>query len=364
MHVLMTADTVGGVWTYACDLVSVYLKSGVDVSLVCLGRRFTESQRSDVRILGKNGPGVFECISTDYKLEWMEDCEEELGRSADFLCKVIEDHAPDILHLNQFCYGALPVGIPKIVVAHSDVISWWHAVYDADPEELDWIHFYRRIVAKGLEKADVVVVPTAWMGEQIQSIYGDISRIRVIPNGSDAQSLDCNKQKCLRAVSVGRLWDAGKQVRMLEQVQTKIPIYVAGDITPPGRETLHHGHSMNGVQYLGALPRDDVRNLLATSKIYIVTSRYEPFGLAPVEAALCGCAVIANDLSSLREIWGDSILYFEQNNPDALSAILDRLAIRQDEIVRAANRARDHALSHLEHKQMAEHYLQLYGEFV
>ena len=36
--------------------------------------------------------------------------------------------------------------------------------------------------------------------------------------------------------------------------------------------------------------------LLARSSIYIATSIYEPFGIAPLEAALCGCAVIANGI--------------------------------------------------------------------
>lgn len=365
MHVLMTTDTVGGVWTYSCDLVSGYLQRGVDVCLVCLGRGFTESQWKDVRFLSDRGPGRFECISIDYKLEWMQDCDDDLAESAEFLYRVILDRSPDLLHFNQFCYGALPVDIPKVIVAHSDVVSWWRAVHGSDPEESAWIRAYRRCVAAGLRGADVVVAPTMWMADQIRCIYGEPSRIQVIPNGSNAAGFAVDRQKHLRAVSMGRLWDEGKQIRMLEHVRTKLPIYVAGDIAPPCEGDMPPLESpIHGVHYLGSLAREDVRALLATSAIYVVTSRYEPFGLAPLEAALSGCAIVANDIPSLREIWGDSIFYFERNNPKALSALLDQLAMEESGVIRAGKQAREFALSHLHYEQMTEQYLQLCDEFV
>ena len=51
------------------------------------------------------------------------------------------------------------------------------------------------------------------------------------------------------------------------------------------------------------------------SAIYLCASRYEPFGLAPLEAALCGCALVLRDLPSLREIWGNSALFFGHRRP-------------------------------------------------
>lgn len=50
---------------------------------------------------------------------------------------------------------------------------------------------------------------------------------------------------------------------------------------------------------------------------------YEPFGIAPLEAALCGCTVVANDIASLREVWGDDALYFD--GPRSLSMLLHQL---------------------------------------
>ena len=43
---------------------------------------------------------------------------------------------------------------------------------------------------------------------------------------------------------------------------------------------------------LGRLSEYELLQFFRESSIYICTSRYEPFGLAPLEAALCGCAVL------------------------------------------------------------------------
>ena len=78
------------------------------------------------------------------------------------------------------------------------------------------------------------------------------------------------------------------------------------------------------IRVLGALAGDELLTLFRESAIYICTSRYEPFGLAPLEAAQCGCAVLANDIPSLREVWGDAALYF--SGADSLSSWLWRLS--------------------------------------
>ena len=42
---------------------------------------------------------------------------------------VVREVQPDLLHLNQYCYGDLAPGVPRVVVAHSDIVSWWVGVH-------------------------------------------------------------------------------------------------------------------------------------------------------------------------------------------------------------------------------------------
>jgi glycosyltransferase involved in cell wall biosynthesis len=53
-------------------------------------------------------------------------------------------------------------------------------------------------------------------------------------------------------------------------------------------------------------------------------SRYEGFGLPPLEALACGTPVVLSDIPVLHEIAGDAALYFPPDDPQALAATLER----------------------------------------
>ncbi|HKH49068.1 MAG TPA: glycosyltransferase family 1 protein, partial [Thermoanaerobaculia bacterium] len=66
--VLMTTDTVGGVWQYSLELARGLGERGIEVALATMGGPINELQRDKVdRIPGLR---VFE---SHHKLEWMED---------------------------------------------------------------------------------------------------------------------------------------------------------------------------------------------------------------------------------------------------------------------------------------------------
>ena len=68
-----------------------------------------------------------------------------------------------------------------------------------------------------------------------------------------------------------------------------------------------------------------MRNLYSRASIYAATARYEPFGIAPLEAAFSRCAIVANDIPSYREIWGESAIYFRTNCADSLAETMREL---------------------------------------
>src|SRR5205814_6907963 len=94
---------------------------------------------------------------------------------------------------------------------------------------------------------------------------------------------------------------------------------------PSATEFSVSAEQAGGVFFKGVQNENQLRQLYARSAIYIATSQYEPFGLAPLEAALSRCAIVASDIPSFREIWGDAAVYFTNNDPDSLQKVLARL---------------------------------------
>jgi glycosyltransferase involved in cell wall biosynthesis len=367
MHALVTADTVGGVWTYARELVTGLVRRGVRVTLVSFGEIPTVEQTDWMQGL----PGL-DYRPTAFRLEWMQDAEADIQASSEYLRSIVSEVRPDVLHLNQYCYGALPTDIPKIVVAHSDVVSWWVAVHGVEPKDSSWMNWYRTVVAEGLAGASVVVAPSAWMLQQTQRHYGQFPQSKVIYNGRNPGLFNPYTSKEDLVVSVGRLWDAGKQVRLLLAHDHRIPVAIIGSQEHPEKrmeEMARSGSSScrparSNVNFHGAQPHPRLAQTLSRASIYAATSCYEPFGLAPLEAALSNCALIANDIPPFREIWGETARYFDTNDAHGLAQAVETLAsnpeLRREYASRALGRARQRYTA----EQMVESYVGLYSEMV
>jgi glycosyltransferase involved in cell wall biosynthesis len=361
MHILLTADTVGGVWTYARELAIGLVRRGMQVTLVSFGEipeprqtRWMEGLRN------------FDFRPTAFRLEWMQDSAPDIDASSEYLLNTIRETEPDLLHLNQYCYGAIDVDLPKIVVAHSDVVSWWHAVHGEDPPDSAWCRWYRETVTNGLRGATAVISPSNWMLQQIERHYLKPRHSIVIYNGLTPQQFNPHGEKENRVTSIGRLWDAAKQVSLLADCSLPWPVTIAGALNCPdhlGAELKKLPGGMT-VELKGPLNCAQVRSLMASTSIYAATSRYEPFGLAPVEAALSRCAIVANDIPSLRELWGETACYFATNDPESLESTVRTLTSDRIQRRHMAELAYQRARRLFNAERMVGEYLDLYESLV
>ena len=74
---------------------------------------------------------------------------------------------------------------------------------------------------------------------------------------------------------------------------------------------------------------------------FIFPSKYEGFGLPPLEAMSYGCPVVCSNAGSIPEVVGDAGVYFDPNNPEDLRMALERVATTDG--LQADLRARGHA---------------------
>lgn len=350
-HVLMTADTVGGVWNYSLELARAVGKHGVHVSLATMGARVTPSQRAEANKLDN-----ITLYESDFKLEWMPEPWDDVDRAGEWLQKLEDLLSPDVVHLNGFCHGSVPFKAPRMVVCHSCVLSWWMAVKQQDAP-IEWLR-YEDAVTEGLQSADMVVAPTKAMLDMACGHYGCPPNSRVIYNGRDAAHFPPLKKEEL-ILSAGRLWDEGKNVAALDAVASELPwpVCVAGESASPVGGAAHQRH----VQGLGYLPADDMANWLGRASIYAAPARYEPFGLSILEAGLAGCALVLGDIPTLKEVWGDAACYVQPDDLNSLQTCLMNM-IRDDSMrAKMAHRARAKALEYTP-ERMAQQYVSAYME--
>jgi glycosyltransferase involved in cell wall biosynthesis len=350
-RVLMTADTVGGVWTYAIELARALRPLGVEVALATMGDPLTTAQREEAR-----SADLLALVEGPYRLEWMADPWRDVAAAGDWLLGLEHHFQPDVVHLNQFAHGALPWTCPRIVVAHSCVRSWWHAVHGADaPAEWDR---YRHVVTDGLRGANRIVAPSQAMLNSVIELYGPLPKCQVIYNGRALPHLRPRDKQPL-ILSAGRLWDPAKNVAALAAASPDLdwPIYVAGEMTSPDNGEARFG-TLHGLGRLGA---KELLPWFERAAIYALPARYEPFGLSALEAAIAGCALVLGDIPSLREIWDQAAVFVPPDDPSELRAALQELIVnpprRQGLAAEAQRRA-----AHYRPERMAAAYCQTYRE--
>ena len=355
MKILMTADTVGGVWTYAVELARALRPHVVQITLATMGARASDEQRAEVSRLAH-----VELHESDYKLEWMPDPWSDTIAAGDWLLALDAKVRPDIIHLNGYAHAALPWSAPALVVAHSCVLSWWRAVKgeDAPPE---W-NAYREVVTRGLRHAALVVAPTAAMLDALRHHYDFSTPARAIHNGRDASefpSRDANDKEPY-ILAVGRLWDAAKNTQALDQVAPNLAwsIRIAGCAAHPAGGS---GATHTNARSLGRLTQTELADAYARAAIYASPALYEPFGLSALEAAFAGCALVLGDIPTLREVWGDAAVYVAPHDAEELTARLTELISNADLRAEMSRRARARA-ARFTPARMADDYMRAYTE--
>ncbi|MGH9513502.1 MAG: glycosyltransferase family 4 protein [Terriglobales bacterium] len=361
MHILVTTDTLSGVWTYTRELVTGLVSRGARVTLVSFGDIFVPGETAWLDSL----PGLEYC-PTAFRLDWMQEGEYDFEQASAYLIELVRERKPDLLHLNHPCYGALAVSTPRVVVAHGDFINWWKAVHGHAPKATQWLRWYRQRLNEGMTQADAVVAPTVWMLDSIRSCYESSKRNAVIYHGRNPILFNPYGKKDDSVLAVGRMWDAGTQLGLLTQHAHSLPISIAASNATgrsshiPIRADVKVAIDETAVSLKGPQTEAQMRALYSRSSTYVTTSRYEPFGIEAIEAAFSRCAIVANDIPSHREVWGDAALYFRSNDASSLADTLRRLSEDRDLCRTYANRSFRRAHDCFTANRMMDEYVALY----
>lgn len=346
----MTADTAGGIWTYALMLAEALAPHGIEIVLATMGRLPDLRQR---RAAAKH-PNV-SLTTSSYRLEWMDQPWSDVQAAGQWLLELESIVQPDVVHLNGYAHAALPWSRPTLVVAHSCVLSWWRVVLGAEAPA-SW-NRYRTALREGLASADLVVTPSHAMLAELQSEHGTLRQACVIPNGTDPERFWIAAKEPF-ILSAGRLWDEAKNVAALDRVAGRLswPVYVVGDSRHPDGTARVYAHA----KVLGPMAQEVLGAWMACAAIYALPARYEPFGLSVLEAALSGCALVLGDIPSLRENWGDTALFVPPDDEKALAETLLDLARDPDQRRRLAQTSRARARAEFGLDRMGSSYLAAY----
>ena len=308
-RLLMTTDTVGGVWTYSLTLAAGLASAGIEVILAVHGPPPDRAQRAAAAALPNTT-----LVTSGVELEWRDGRGAPDRAALSALAGLERRFQPDLVHLNGYRDALVDWSVPVVIVAHSCVRSWWRACR-SEALPASWAA-YGSAVEAALARAASVIAPTHAFLAELEACYGRLPAARVIHNGTTSPV--ASRQREPVVLTVGRLWDEAKNLRLLERVAADIawPVQVIGD--PPARRGA-------ALDWRGRLPPADVHAAMAGAGIYCAPALYEPFGLAVLEAAARGAPLVLSRIPSLVELWDDAALFVDPHDHETLKVALDRL---------------------------------------
>lgn len=216
-------------------------------------------------------------------------------------------------------HGTLPVAsrTPAVVTIHD-----FTAITMPGRHRLKTILSYDLFIGRSLERArSIAAVSRAVAEEAVRGFGVPRSKIELVPNGVD-EFFTPGGEEGDYVLFVGTL-EPRKGLADLLDVWSSIP-------KPKPRLVLCGGEGwgkqrFDDAELTGYVDRERLRALYRGAIAFVYPSRYEGFGIPPLEALACGAPVIATRTGAIPEFAGDAALLVDPGDRDALRDALVRL---------------------------------------
>lgn len=322
-RLLMTADAVGGVWQYATELAHALVPHGVETVIAVLGPAPTADQLASLRELGVTGEGRgrVDVIPTDLPLDWLAPGPDAVLAAGEAIADLARDLRADLVHLNSPTLAARArFDRPVVAVAHGCVATWWRAAHGSAPDPA--YRWQSDLMRAGLLAADAAVAPSASFAADLRRTYALPVAPLAVHNGRSVR-LPGQGASVRHVLTAGRLWDRVKNTMLLDRVAERlsVPFLAAGPVAGPHGETVAPRH----LRLLGNLSGPDLAAELARNPVFVSAATFEPFGLAVLEAAQAGCALVLSDIPTFRELWDGAALFVPGDNDLAFVQVIEEL---------------------------------------
>jgi glycosyltransferase involved in cell wall biosynthesis len=240
---------------------------------------------------------------------------------------VVEDFLP------PFSSMAVPLWARRPVIG---MVQWLHAREKARQYKLPF-HLVERAAVRTHRTLVAVSQGTA---ERL-SAMNPAASVTVIGNGIDPELLDQPAQLGGDILCIGRLELGGKGLDLLLPAWAQASRLIDGDLVIAGRgpdevrvrRLAERLGISSRVRFVGWVSGAEKAELLARSRIVVLPSRAETFGIVAVEALAAGTPVIAFDIPCLREVVpADCGRLVPPFDVDALAAAIVELYPRTDDL--------------------------------
>jgi glycogen(starch) synthase len=237
---------------------------------------------------------------------------EEVYRYAAVAASVAVQQSFDVIHAHDWMTFPAALAVKKI--SEKPLIIHIHATEFDRAGKRGSAHVYR-IEKEALALADRVVAVSSWTKKILMEEYGvPGEKIDVVHNGIIYENIEPKEDFHPIGTQVvtflGRVtYQKGPEyfVEAARKVLRKFPnaqfiMAGAGDILPQIITRVAQLKMSSHFHFTGFLKKNEIDKILSFTRVYVMPSVSEPFGITPLEAILAGVPVIISKQSGVGEV--------------------------------------------------------------
>lgn len=246
----------------------------------------------------------------------------------------------DIIHDHT-----IPLSLPVANMAQIPVIATMHGAFNADTRRL----------FQTLRVPHIATIS----GSQGRYEAALINHAGVVYNGLPMESYPFEREHEDYLLFVGRIsMQKGVHLAIAAAQEGDLPLVIAAKLDQedePYFNAYVRPRLGGRITWVGEVDEAERNRLMSRARCFLHPATWrEPFGLTLIEAAACGCPVVAFNRGAIPEIVKDGVTGYIVEDIEEMADAIGRVGM----IDRAACRA--HALEHFSAKCMADEYLALY----
>lgn len=251
------------------------------------------------------------------------------------LCSVVPLIKPGIVCIHDLSYKVNP---QYFKTRYAVISKWWHK-----------IHYWAAWLF-----SPIIYTVSEYSKKQMTEIYKiDPDRIQVLANGWQhfkRINFDDSIFSKVRQVEKGNYFFTlgslapNKNIEWILKSAKINPNYQFVIAGKASREAYGKDYSeidLPNVIFTGYIEDGQLKSLMRECKAFIFPSRFEGFGIPPLEAMSVGAKVIISNVSCLPEIYGESAYYIDPDNADInLDELLSKEVTGSEDILKKYDFAR------------------------
>lgn len=251
----------------------------------------------------------------------------------------------DVYHETYFSrFDLAPRGAAKVITVHD-------MIHEKFPDSFHWLDRTRDAKRAALRRANHIICVSENTRRDLLAISDvDPARVSVVPHGSSLHWREPipqqqRKAQLLYIGSRGKYKNFSSLVRAfglsrLPREGFSLICFGGGPFSSAEQALFTEAGILHCVTQHGGGDTMLLR-LFRESAALVYPSLYEGFGIPPLEAMSCGCAVACSNTSSLPEVVGQAAETFDPYDIDAIRAAIESVALlpaRASELIAAGYR--------------------------